>query len=122
MRVIEINFFYQLLLVASKIDTFRQKNMKGLKTGGREQGTPNKLTSNLRERISEFLNDNWEQVEKDFKVLEPEKRIVMFEKLLQFTLPKLQTIQTPDMKTDNTPTLIIFNDYQNERELSKKIS
>lgn len=67
--------------------------MKGLKTGGREQGTPNKLTSDLRERISDFLNDNWEQVEQDFKEIEPEKRIAMFEKLLQYTLPRLQATQ-----------------------------
>lgn len=66
---------------------------KGLKTGGREQGTPNKLTFDLRERISDFLNDNWEQVEKDFKDLEPEKRVLLFEKLLQYTLPRMQATQ-----------------------------
>ena len=66
---------------------------KGLKTGGREQGTPNKLTSDLRERISDFLNDNWEQVEKDFKEIEPEKRVILFERLLQYTVPRLQATQ-----------------------------
>lgn len=68
---------------------------KGLKTGGREQGTPNKTTSDLRDRISNFLNENWEQVEKDFKVLEPEKRVILFEKLMQFVVPRLQNITIP---------------------------
>jgi len=66
---------------------------KGIKTGGREQGTPNKLTSDLRERINDFLTDNWEQVEKDFQTLEPEKKILMFEKLLNYTLPRMQATQ-----------------------------
>jgi len=77
--------------------------MKGLKTGGREQGTPNKLTSDLRERISDFLNDNWELIEIDFKALQPDKRIMIFEKLLQYSLPRLQTTQLtiPERKMDD---------------------
>lgn len=89
---------------------------KGKKTGGREQGTPNLLTFELRERISDFLNDNWEQIEKDFQTLEPEKRVMLFEKLLQFSLPRLQTIQTPDIKVSETP-VIVFRDFQKEREI-----
>lgn len=68
-------------------------NNTGKKFGGREQGTPNQITKELRERISDFLNDNWEQVEKDFSVLEPEKRVLIFEKLLSYTLPKMQSVQ-----------------------------
>lgn len=90
---------------------------KGVKTGGREAGTPNKLTSDLRERISDFLNDNWEQIEKDFQTIEPEKRVLLFEKLLSFTLPKLQTIQTPVIKVSDKPTMIVFKDFQKENEL-----
>ncbi len=71
---------------------------KGIKTGGRASGTPNKLNKELRERINNFLTDNWQQVEQDFKNLEPEKRIALFEKLLQYALPKLQNIETPDIK------------------------
>ncbi len=73
----------------------------GIKTGGRSLGTPNKLTKELRERISDFLNDNWEQVEKDFKVLEPEKRVLIFEKLLSYTLPKMQSVQMSAEITDS---------------------
>lgn len=86
---------------------------KRFKTGGRGQGTPNLITKELRERINDFLNENWEQIEKDFKTLEPEKRVMLFEKLLQFTLPRLQTIQTPDIKVSETP-VIVFRDFQKE--------
>ncbi len=66
---------------------------RGIKTGGRNEGTPNRLTKELREKINDFLNENWEQVEMDFKILEPEKRILLFEKLLQYSLPRMQATE-----------------------------
>ena len=91
---------------------------KRIKTGGRSQGTPNLLTKELRERINDFLNENWPQIEKDFMTLEPDKRVILFEKLLQFTLPRLQTIQTPDIKNNEIP-IIVFKDF-NDKSKSKK--
>jgi len=60
---------------------------------GRMKGTANKVTKELRERISDFLEDNWDRIEADFKSLDPEKRIMLFERLLQYTLPKMQSIE-----------------------------
>ncbi len=60
---------------------------------GRPKGAPNKMTADLRSRISDFLNQNWDQIENDFKGLPPEKRVLIFEKLLQYSLPKLQTTE-----------------------------
>lgn len=85
---------------------------------GRPKGTPNKLTKELRERLSDFLDENWEQIEKDFKTLEPEKRVMLFEKLLQYKLPRNQIIQTPDIKTFEPP-MIVFRDFSKESELKK---
>jgi len=82
---------------------------------GRPKGSPNKITAELRERISDFLNENWEQIEKDFGTLDAEKRILIYEKLLQFTLPRLQSVQTPDLKSDEKP-LIVFKDFKKEHE------
>ena len=90
---------------------------KGIKTGGRVQGTPNLLTKELRERLSDFLDENWEQIEKDFKTLEPEKRVMLFEKLLQYKLPRNQLIQTPDIKP--IVTTLRFVDFQKGNELNK---
>ena len=66
---------------------------KGIKTGGRNQGTPNKITKELRERISDFLKENWTQIEKDFHQLEPKERVILFERLLQYTIPRMQATE-----------------------------
>jgi len=61
--------------------------MKGEKTGGRTQGTPNKTTKELREWVSNFIDANTERIEKDFETLDPAQRILFFEKMLKFVLP-----------------------------------
>jgi hypothetical protein len=57
---------------------------------GRPPG-PNKITGELRERIKTFLDGNFETIEADFKKLDPEKRITLFERYLKFCLPQLQS-------------------------------
>lgn len=91
--------------------------MKGVKTGGRAQGTPNKVTKELRERISDFLNDNFEQFVSDFATLEADKKIAVFERLLQYSVPKMGSISTPSINInqeqplfgDDTPTFVFKN-------------
>jgi len=56
---------------------------------GRPPG-PNKITTELRERIKTFLDGSFETIEKDFEKLDPEKRITLFERYLKFVLPSLQ--------------------------------
>jgi len=80
------------------------------KTGGREKGTPNKLTSDLRQKINDFLDDNWSSLQKDFNNLDPKDKLIFFEKLLQYGLPKLQStelISNFDKLSDEQLDLII---------------
>jgi len=65
----------------------RTNNPKGRPPG------PNKITAELRERIKTFLDGNFETIEKDFKGLDPEKRVALFERYLKFCLPQLQTTE-----------------------------
>lgn len=57
---------------------------------GRPVGSKNKITSPLRKRVQDFLNDNWDNLQKDFEQLDPKDRVNFYEKLLQYGLPKLQ--------------------------------
>ncbi len=65
---------------------------RGKKTGGRTKGTPNEVTKELRERVSNFLSDNWSLIESDFKKLAPKDRIVFYERILSYGLPKFQGV------------------------------
>lgn len=59
---------------------------------GRPKGTPNKLTSTVREWIAELIDSNRDQVEKDLKALKPIERVQMIERLMQYVVPKRQAV------------------------------
>lgn len=60
---------------------------------GRPKGTTNKTTAQLREMVTGFLEDNFEQVKADFNLLTPKNRVKLYCDLLQYGLPKLQAVQ-----------------------------
>jgi len=60
---------------------------------GRPKGTPNKVTTNLRVLINEFLAENWDQIKEDVKKLIPKDRVYFYEKLMQYDIPKMQSTQ-----------------------------
>jgi hypothetical protein len=68
----------------------------GLKKGttnnpnGRPKGKPNKATTDLRVWVQKFIDDNRDQIQRDWQQLEPKDRIVLFERLLKYALPTLQ--------------------------------
>lgn len=62
------------------------------KTGGRKAGTPNKVTGTLRDFVSNLIDNNREQIERDLKALSPKDRLLIIEKFMQYTLPKRQAI------------------------------
>ena len=77
----------------------------GLKKGmcnnpaGRPPGKPNKVSGELRERLKTFLDQNWLEVEKEFKRLDPDKKLFFYEKLIGYAIPKLRE---SDLKIDFT--------------------
>lgn len=71
----------------------RQKNDGRGRIGGRSKGTPNKVTSTIKDWISQIIDDNREQVEKDLRKLSPKDRLQMFEKLMQYVIPKQQSVR-----------------------------
>ena len=74
-------------------------NTTGKKFGGRKKGTPNKDTKALRERIEALLDDQWDQLLEDVKVLKPKDRINMVIRLLEYALPKLHRTEIRETST-----------------------
>jgi len=66
---------------------------KGIKTGGRDQGTPNLLTKEMRAILKSVIAMELETLPDTLTKLEPEKRLEVIIKLLPYILPKVETVQ-----------------------------
>ena len=65
------------------------------KTGGRKAGSLNKQTAELRSFVAELIQENQGKIRDDLSKLDGERRLMYFEKLLQFVLPKPTPTQFP---------------------------
>jgi hypothetical protein len=61
---------------------------------GRKKGTQNAVNRDLRERVRDLLESQFEQVAIDLAGLEPRDRVNAWLKLSEFVLPKLQRSET----------------------------
>src|ERR1700722_2769502 len=57
---------------------------------GRPKGSLNKTAKDLRQMISDFLVENFEEVQKSFKEIPPKEKIKVYCHLLAFAVPKLR--------------------------------
>ena len=62
------------------------------KTGGRAAGTPNKTTTDIRQFVDALIGKNLPKMEQDLNCLEPKDRLLILEKMMSYTIPRLQSI------------------------------
>ena len=67
-------------------------NTAGKKYGGRQKGTPNRMTKELRSILKDILYQELEEIEERLDVLEPKTRIELLIKMMPFVLPKMNTV------------------------------
>ena len=67
-------------------------NTSGKKYGGRQKGTPNRLTKELRTILKNVLYNELENIEELLESLEPKERVELVIKLIPFILPKVDRI------------------------------
>ncbi|MFB6306417.1 MAG: hypothetical protein ABEH43_05430 [Flavobacteriales bacterium] len=65
---------------------------KGKKTGGREKGTPNKLTKELRATLKNALDGELEKLPEHLEKLEPKERVELLIKLMPYVVPKVESV------------------------------
>ena len=70
----------------------RQKNDGRGRLGGRAKGTPNRITASVKDWIFQVIDKNRLQMEKDIEALEPKDRLQVIEKLMQYVIPKQQSV------------------------------
>ena len=74
-------------------------NNTGRKFGGRKKGVPNKITSEIRDKISILVSGTIDSI--DINTLTHYQKVKLLNSLCQYVVPKLQSadyqIGTPDM-------------------------
>jgi hypothetical protein len=82
---------------------------KGIKHGGRKVGTPNKVSSGLKEVLSEYCLNEFQFLNTNIEKLTLSERLVFFLKVLPFVLPK-NGVSEANTGEAATPPVIIFSD------------
>jgi len=70
-----------------------KENDNRINREGRPKGSKNKVSYDLREQITNFLENNFETIKKDFEKLEPKERIKFYIDFMGYAVPKLQSIE-----------------------------
>lgn len=79
---------------------------KGIKTGGRQKGTPNKSTREIRSILSGILTKEIERIPKYLNEIDPEKKMQLLIKLLPYILPVYPDEQEEEIKKENGVSFI----------------
>jgi hypothetical protein len=68
---------------------------KGIKTGGRQKGTSNKLSGTVKEMITQFVTDEIQHLPTLLNKLEPKEKAEYIIKLLPYIMPKIGPADPP---------------------------
>jgi hypothetical protein len=100
---------------------------KGIKTGGRVKGTPNKATAQFREAIKGLIDGNHENVSRWlYEVAEgcPEKNIQpnpakafeLYLNMMEYVVPKLSRVEQVDSEGNTVvPQKIVLTPLENKK-------
>lgn len=71
----------------------RQKADGRGRLGGRVKGVPNKSTKEMRDTISKFVEENFDEFTKSWKTIKPpDKQCAVYIDLLKYAIPALSSI------------------------------
>ena len=64
-----------------------------VKTGGRKKGTPNKISSQVKEKLSQIIDETIDSL--DISVMNSNQKIKLIQIGLQYIIPKSQILEEP---------------------------
>lgn len=70
----------------------RAKNDGRGRLGGRQKGTSNRVTAQVKDWLARLINKNRKQMEEDLQALTPRERLQILEKLMGYVVPKQQAV------------------------------
>lgn len=65
-------------------------DIQGNKTGGRQKGTLNKTTVNLKNTIQQIVEKSFETIEQDLQSMDVKDKVGFILKLVEFVQPKMK--------------------------------
>lgn len=68
------------------------------KTGGRQPGSTNRATTDIKSKIAALIDDQFDSIQADLETLEPKDRVTAYLKFMEYVLPK-QREQKIDLST-----------------------
>ena len=83
---------------------------KGVKHGGRKVGTPNKVSSELKEVLSSYCLNEFQYLNANIERLSLSERLVLFLKVLPFVLPKNVAHEENTGEAVTSPIIIFTKD------------
>jgi hypothetical protein len=83
---------------------------KGIKHGGRKVGTPNKVSSELKEVLSSYCLNEFQYLNANIERLTLSERLVFFLKVLPFVLPKNGVLEANTGEAVTSPIIIFTKD------------
>ena len=66
---------------------------------GRKKGSKNKLTVKAKDFVELIVEEYQDTIKEDFLKLEPKDRIMLFERFLQYVIPKAVKLETEGQTT-----------------------
>ena len=68
------------------------------KTGGRKSGSTNRTSTDIKSKIADLIDQQFNTITADLELLEPKERVTAYLKFLEYVLPK-QREQKIDLST-----------------------
>ena len=78
-----------------------------MKHGGRKRGVPNRITSDLRQLLSEAVH---EYLQRDLNALQPAKRAELIVRILPYILPPATQFDAESLQNIEPLTLVLTRD------------
>jgi hypothetical protein len=80
------------------------------KYGGRVKGSPNIITSEIRQQFQNIIEDNLQQINKDLKAIEdPATRIRLLLDLAKFVIPSLKQTEFTSVQNEGVRPIQIIS-------------
>ncbi len=92
---------------------------RGMKTGGRQKGTSNKLSGTVKEMLTQFVTNEVEHLPTLLNQLEPKEKAEYIIKLLPYILPKKAPVEESKEQSSNDKRNMAFQMFKEQIGASK---